>query len=71
MTKALPLLCLYVGTSGLPRHHYGAESYALIASARDGIGSDLAQKLLSRNLSIVLRGRNAHKLSKLQCKLSM
>ena len=38
---------------------------------QDGIGSDLAQELLSHNFSVVLYGRNAHKFSKLQCKRSM
>ena len=71
LTKALLPLRLYTGTSGLPRYHYGAELYALIAGARDGIGSDLAQELLSRCFSVVLHGHNAHKLSKLRCKLSM
>ena len=71
LTKALLLLCLSTGTSGLPRYHHSAESYPPIAGARDGLGSDLAQELLSRGFSVVLHGCNAHKLPKLQCKFSM
>ena len=71
LTKALPLLRLSTGTSGLPRYRYSAESYPPIAGARDGIGSDLAQEQLLRGCSVVLHGCNAYKLPKLQCKLSM
>ena len=71
LAKALLLLCLSTGTSGLPHYHYSAESYPPVAGARDGIGSDLAQEPLSRGFSVVLHGCNAHKLPKLQCKLSM
>lgn len=57
----------FIRPSSLPRYHHGpSPPWALITGASDGIGLHLAHRLAAQNFSLILHGRNATKLSRVQ-----
>ena len=54
----------YITPSQLHRFHHGADTYALVTGASDGIGRAIARELYRRGFNIILHGRNEEKLWK-------
>lgn len=54
----------YITPSGLHRFLHGADTYALVTGASDGIGRAIARELYRRGFNIILHGRNEDKLWK-------
>lgn len=52
----------------LPRYHHGrpGKTWALVTGASDGIGHGFAQELCAAGFNVLLHGRNASKLGKIQ-----
>ena len=60
--KFLRFIRLYTRPSSLKRYVYGADPWALVTGASDGIGRGLAQELAQYGFNVVLHGRNPTKL---------
>ncbi len=70
--KALDALLLYNRPSKLHRYLHtkdGKPAWALVTGSSDGIGKAYAKELAARGFNIVLHGRNAAKLERLQREL--
>lgn len=60
----------FIRASSLPRYHHGpSHPWALITGASDGIGLGFAQELAQHHFSLILHGRNASKLGRIQSDL--
>jgi 17beta-estradiol 17-dehydrogenase / very-long-chain 3-oxoacyl-CoA reductase len=72
--RLLRFIHLYTRTGSLSRYHYPSPTssppWALITGSSDGIGLGFAHELASKNLNIILHGRNPVKLSNIQSLLS-
>lgn len=55
-------LWTYLRPSRLYRYHHGAQPWACITGATDGIGLGIAHELASHNFNLILHGRNPVKL---------
>lgn len=53
-----PFLC----SSSVQRYLHGADTYALVTGASDGIGKAIARELYSRGFNLIIHGRNEEKL---------
>ena len=51
------------------RDYQEEKSWALVTGSSDGIGEGIAHELCSRGFNVVLHGRNAEKLSRVQASL--
>jgi NAD(P)-dependent dehydrogenase (short-subunit alcohol dehydrogenase family) len=51
------------------RDYQGEKSWALVTGSSDGIGKGIAHELCSHGFNVVLHGRNAEKLSRVQSSL--
>src|SRR5271154_6519096 len=64
------LYFLYPSTLGrYLRDYQGEKSWALVTGSSDGIGKGIAYELCSHGFNVVLHGRNAEKLSRVQASL--
>ena len=54
----------YLHTSSVQQFHHGADTYALVTGASDGIGKAIAKELYARGFNLILHGRNEEKLWK-------
>jgi 17beta-estradiol 17-dehydrogenase / very-long-chain 3-oxoacyl-CoA reductase len=64
------LYFLYPSTLGrYLRDYQGEKSWALVTGSSDGIGKGIAHELSSHGFNVVLHGRNAEKLSRVQASL--
>jgi 17beta-estradiol 17-dehydrogenase / very-long-chain 3-oxoacyl-CoA reductase len=60
----------FIRASSLPRYHHGpSQPWALVTGASDGIGLGFAQELAKYGFCLILHGRNASKLSRVQSDL--
>lgn len=54
----------YICPSSVKEFQHGADTYALVTGASDGIGKAIAQELYRKGFNLILHGRNEEKLWK-------
>ena len=67
--RFLRFIHLYARPSSLNRYLHGANAWALVTGASDGIGRAFAQELAQNGFNVVLHGRNLDKLETIKAQL--
>jgi 17beta-estradiol 17-dehydrogenase / very-long-chain 3-oxoacyl-CoA reductase len=62
--QTLSALSFQLHRSKLQRYHHGAEPWALVTGASDGIGFAFSNELAKRNFNVVVHGRSVDKLKR-------
>ena len=62
--RACRFVLPYITPPALHRFHHGADTYAVVTGASDGIGRAIARELYKRGFNLILHGRNEEKLWK-------
>ena len=69
VTRFLRFIHLYARSSSLKRYLHGADAWAFVTGASDGIGRGFAQELAQNGFNVVLHGRNLIKLETIKAQL--
>ena len=67
--RFLRFIHLYARPSSLKRYLHGADAWAFVTGASDGIGRGFAQELAQNGFNVVLHGRNLTKLETIKAQL--